>query len=97
MRVEYHPTVEGELRAIRDYYEERSNGLGAAFIDEFERQVLKLAATPEQWMVVEKDIRRCLMKRFPYVVYFRCVANDLIRVTVVKHQRRHPQLGRDRK
>ena len=96
MRVEYHPAVEGELREIRDYYEQRSPGLGVAFLDEFERQVLSLAATPERWMVVTGDIRRCLMRRFPYVIYFRRAGSDRIRITVVKHQRRHPQFGRDR-
>jgi toxin ParE1/3/4 len=44
MRVEYHPAVEGELREVQRYYEERSPGLGAQFVDEFERQVLALAA-----------------------------------------------------
>ena len=97
MRVEYHPAVEGELKEIRTFYDGRSPGLGAAFIDEFERQVLQCAATPERWMIVERDIRRCLMRRFPYIVYFRRVAPDRIRITVVKHQRRHPQFGRDRR
>ncbi|MBI2946258.1 MAG: type II toxin-antitoxin system RelE/ParE family toxin [Verrucomicrobia bacterium] len=96
MRVEYHPAVEAELAEIRDYYNERSPGLGAAFIDEFERQVLALAAAPERWMVVTRDIRRCLMRRFPYIIYFRRVDAELVRITVVKHQRRHPQYGRDR-
>jgi toxin ParE1/3/4 len=96
MRVEYHPAVEAELREIRRYYEERSPGLGARFIDEFERQVLALAATPERWMVVTADIRRCLMRRFPYIIYFRRVDSERIRITVVKHRRRHPDLGRER-
>jgi len=96
MSVEYHPAVEAELRAIRKYYNERSPGLGSEFIDEFERQVLKLAATPQRWMIVERDVRRCLMRRFPYIIYFRCVSADRIRITIVKHQRRHPRLGRRR-
>jgi toxin ParE1/3/4 len=96
MRVHYHPAVEDELREIQRYYEERSAGLGVQFIDEFERQVLALAASPERWMVVSADIRRCLMRRFPYVIYFRLVDADSIRITVVKHQRRHPLSGRDR-
>ena len=96
MRVEYHPAVERELELIRNYYEDRSPGLGREFIDEFERQILRIAATPEKWMVLGRDVRRCLMKRFPYVIYFRRVNPDRIRVTVVKHQRRHPQYGRDR-
>jgi len=97
MRVEYHPAIEGELKEIRDYYDERSPGLGSQFVDEFERQVLALAAAPERWMVIGGDIRRCLMRRFPYIIYFRRINSDLIRITVVKHQRRHPQYGRDRK
>jgi hypothetical protein len=40
MRVEYHPAIEGELREIKRYYEDRSPGLGIQFIDEFERQVM---------------------------------------------------------
>ena len=96
MRVEYHPAVEAELNEIRRYYEERSPGLGAQFIDEFERQVLTLAATPQRWMVVAGDLRRCLLQRFPYVIYFRCVGGDLLRVTVVRHVRRHPGYGRGR-
>ena len=97
MRVEYHPAVEDELRRIRDYYEKKAPGLGAAFIDEFERQVLRVAAQPERWMVVTGDLRRCLMRRFPYVIYFRKLGSECLKITVVKHQRRHPELGRARK
>ena len=96
MRVEYHPAVEGELREIQGYYEKQSPGLGGQFLDEFERQVVALAATPERWMVVVGDLRRCLMRRFPYIIYFRRIGDEAIRITVVKHQRRHPQHGRDR-
>ena len=67
------------------------------FIDEFERQVLALVATPERWMLVTGDLRRCLMRRFPFIIYFRHVDADRIRITVGKHQRRHPDQGRERK
>lgn len=96
MTVEYHPAVERDLADVRDYYEQRSPGLGREFVDEFEKQVLRIASAPTRWMVVTRDIRRSLMRRFPYVIYFRTVAPDRIRVTVVKHQRRHPQHGRER-
>jgi toxin ParE1/3/4 len=63
MRVEYHPEVARELEEIRDFYESGSQGLGADFVNEFERQVLRIAAITERWMVVRRDIRRSLMKR----------------------------------
>jgi toxin ParE1/3/4 len=97
MTVEYHPAIEQELREIRDFYEARSPRLGGEFIEELDRLVLRIAETPGRWMVLERDIRRALMPRFPYVIYFRQVSPDRIRITVVKHQRRHPALGRHRK
>ena len=96
MIVEYHPAVETELNDTRDYYEKRLPGLGTEFIEEFERQVLLIAANPKRWAVLKDDIRRSLLKRFPYVIYYRQVSPKRIRVTVVKHQRRHPRYGLNR-
>lgn len=96
MRVEYHPAVQDELLGIRDYYDGESPGLGSDFVDEFERRISEVAAMPTRWMTVRGDIRRSLLKRFPYVVYFRVLADGVIRVTVIKHRRRHPSLGLDR-
>lgn len=97
MRVEYHPAIESELREIIEYYNKCSQGLGAEFLDEFERQILKIALMPTRWMTVEDDIRRSLMRRFPYVIYFRALEDEVLRVTVVKHQRRHPDYSRSRR
>jgi len=97
MRVEYHPAIERELREIIEYYNKCTKGLGAEFLNEFERQILKIASMPTLWIIVETDVRRSLMKRFPYVIYFRALKNDVLRVTVVKHQRRHPDYGRSRR
>jgi plasmid stabilization system protein ParE len=96
MIIEYHPEVQRELEEARRFYEGRVPGLGTAFIDEFERQVLRIAARPKSWMIVTGDIRRALMSRFPYLIYFRQIGSDRICILVVKHQRRHPGYGLDR-
>ena len=96
MTFEYHPAVADELEEIRDYYEDKSPGLGKRFVDELEQQLLSIAAMPSRWMIVRDDVRRSLLKRFPYVILFRVIDDEIIRVTVVKHERRHPafSLGR---
>ena len=96
MIVEYHPAVEDELKEARDFYDERLPGLGTRFVEEFENQVFRIAASPKRWAVVQGDTRRALMTRFPYVIYFRHSAVNTVRITVVKHQRRHPGYGLDR-
>ena len=97
MKVEYHPAIERELREIIKYYNDCSDGLGAEFLNEFERQIQRIASRPTRRITVESNIRRSLMRRFPYVIYFRVLENDTLRVTVVKHQRRHPDYGRNRR
>lgn len=93
MRIEYHPAIETELAEIRDYYNERSQNLGDDFLNEFERHVLRIAAMPTRWMIIRGDTRRALMRRFPYVILFRVVDSSSIRITVIKHERRHPSYG----
>lgn len=97
MRVEYHPALLDELEEAKDYYEERSEGLGTQFVEEFERRIIQIASMPERWMFVRDNLRRALMKRFPYVIYFRILGPDAIRVTVVKHEKRHPSYGLGRR
>ena len=70
MRIEYHPAIEHELREIIDFYNKISQRLGTEFLDEFERQVLKISAMPTRWVIVESNIRRALLKRFPFVIDF---------------------------
>ena len=97
MTIEYHPAVAEELEEIRDYYESKSDGLGQEFVSEFERQVLKIAEMPSRWMIVRDDLRRALMRRFTYVIFFRHVGGEILRVTVVKHEKRHPAFGLSRR
>lgn len=96
MRIEYHPAVEDELKEAMDYYNQCSENLGIKFLNEFEEQILKIAESPLLWGVIENDIRRALMQRFPYAIYFRLVQSDVVRVLVIKHQHRHPDYGLDR-
>ncbi|ESQ08066.1 MAG: type II toxin-antitoxin system RelE/ParE family toxin [Thiohalocapsa sp. PB-PSB1] len=94
MKVEYHPAVEKELREIIKYYNGCAAGLGSDFLVEFEKQVASIISNPFLWVEIEKGVRRTLLRRFPYVIYFRIVNPGLLRITVVKHQRRHPRFGR---
>lgn len=71
-------------------------GLGDAFIEEFNSQLARITDHPHRWMIVRGDVRRALMRRFPYVIYFRMLEPDNLRIIVVRHQRRHPGHGTNR-
>jgi len=89
MRLTYHPDAQAELIAAAQFYEQRVAGLGARFLDEFDAAIVRINEAPERWRKVEGELRRYLMPRFPYGIYYR-VRADEIRVLVVKHHSRHP-------
>jgi plasmid stabilization system protein ParE len=95
MRLTYHPDAEAELVEAARFYEGRVPGLGARFLREFDAAIASIQEAPERWRTVEEDIRRYLMHRFPYGIYYR-VRGDELRILVVKHHSRHPDYWRYR-
>jgi plasmid stabilization system protein ParE len=53
----------------------------------------RILANPRQFAVVERDVRRCFVRRFPYSILFRIVDEDVVRALAIRHHRRHPRFG----
>jgi plasmid stabilization system protein ParE len=89
MKIVYHPDAEEELLEAVRFYRQRVPGLGERFLREFGAAISEIQAEPDRWAAVEGDIRRYLMRRFPYAIYYRH-EEDCLRILVVKHHSRHP-------
>jgi plasmid stabilization system protein ParE len=76
-------------------YEQNVPILGAQFFDAVDEAVAIIAAAPERWRIVESDVRRFLIPRFPYAIYYR-VHFDHVRILAFKHHSRHPEYWRER-
>ncbi|MCZ7645726.1 MAG: type II toxin-antitoxin system RelE/ParE family toxin [Planctomycetota bacterium] len=85
----FHPDAEAELIEAARFYEQRLPGLGAEFLNEMDSAVASILEAPKRWRMVEKDIRRFPMRRFPYAIYYR-IHGEVLRILVVKHHSRHP-------
>ena len=92
MNLIHHPAAEAEVVAAARFYQERVNGLGGQFLDEFDRSIATILAAPARWRTIKGDKRRYLLPRFPYGIYYR-IAGDDVRVLVVKHHSQHPDYG----
>jgi len=95
MRLIYHPEAEAELVEAAEFYEARSPGLGERFLREFDAAIAAILASPRLWPVVEGDLRRYTMRRFPFGIYYRA-GGDELRILVIGHHSRHPEYWRDR-
>jgi toxin ParE1/3/4 len=92
MQVAYHAAAETEVIEAARFYEQKLPGLGRRFLDEFDAAVQQISTAPHRWHPVDGVRRRFLMPRFPFGIYYR-LADDELRILVVKHHRRHPGYG----
>ena len=73
-----------------DWYDARRAGLGAEFVAEVQRAFDRIAANPLLHQVVLADVRKAVVRRFPFAVYYRPHA-DRIEVLSVFHTSRDPR------
>ena len=79
-----NPQAEEEAQKAARWYEDESQGLGAAFIELTEQALTVISENPLRFPLVYRDVRRALLKRFPYGVFFRVRSNG-IRVLAIMH------------
>jgi plasmid stabilization system protein ParE len=77
------------------WYQNRREGLGREFSVAIEQQLGRIALSPNQFACVKGDVRRAVLQRFPYSIYF-IVEEDRIVVLAIFHARRAPNQLEDR-
>lgn len=97
MKVSYHPLTVSDLNNAVAWYNQRRAGLGNELRSEVNAAIARVRASPSQYPTVEHDIRRCFVHRFPYSISYRIINEEAIRILVIRHHRRHPGFGLDRR
>ncbi|MBL8543458.1 MAG: type II toxin-antitoxin system RelE/ParE family toxin [Hyphomonadaceae bacterium] len=90
-KVSFTPAAQSEVVEAFDWYEAHAAGLGAAFLNEVERQVARLAENPLQFPALLQDVRRARLRRFPYSLFFRMLENGQVFVIACFHASRDPR------
>ena len=78
-RLTFHSAAERELTDAAAYYDNSSPALGNSFIDDVERVITQIERYPESGYLVNRAIRRVLLRRFPYALMYS-VSPDEIRL-----------------
>ena len=91
----FRPEVRDDLRDAHDWYESQQAGLGDEFIDCVDDLLNQIGMMPESYAIVYLDIRRAVIRRFPYAVYYRVISSRVV-VTAIFRGRRDPKSWRSR-
>lgn len=78
------------------WYEDQESGLGKEFIRCVDAKISELNRYPLHYPVVQSErVRRALISRFPFSVYF-VNEKELITIFVILHQKRRPEYWKSR-
>lgn len=89
------PSAEADVRDAAFWYESKREGLGAEFALELDALYERIAENPRQFPEISEGVRRALLRRFPYAVYF-VIGDDAPVIVAVLHQHRRREALRQR-
>ena len=87
--VHFTQTARAELIDAQDWYEGEAPGLGHRFREAIAALTERMSANPFQFPVVYKNVRRALLRRFPYSLFF-VIDDDILLVIACFHASRDP-------
>ena len=89
------PDAEQEMLVAAQYYQSQSPGLGNDYLTEVERAVHSIATSPQTWPILEGDLRRRLIRRFPCGILYRIDPDEIV-IIAVAHLRKNPGYWKNR-
>ncbi len=97
MKIRYNRHVPRDVQEIRDHY---ASEAGTIIADEFFKELLgflaQAAGNPRRFHPDVNGARRANLERFPYHFCY-LIRQGFIYVLIVKHNRRHPSFGQQRR
>jgi len=95
-RVEILPRALVDAQEARAWYEAQREGLGREFEATLIAAIAAISRFPEIYPQVAGSVRRCMLGRFPFGVFYDLPADDQIVIVAVFHASRDPAGWRER-
>jgi plasmid stabilization system protein ParE len=89
------PAAAADVEEAWLWYEAQREGLGDEFLQVVQDALESIAAFPESAPLVQRDIRRHLLRRFPYGLFYRLIQGQVV-VVACFHAKRSPRVWRSR-
>jgi len=90
------PEAQTDIREAARWYEDREPGVGLRFLRELRSSLQHINDNPLRFPIIEDDVRRALLHKFPYSIYF-VSERDVVSVVAVLHQHQRPGSWKSRR
>ena len=95
LRLDFRSAAANDLEEAAGWYESKQSGLGRRFLEEINLSLERVQESPLSFAIAEDEIRRSVVSRFPYCIYF-IVETDRVVVIAIVHARRHAHRWKSR-
>ncbi|HEY2156637.1 MAG TPA: type II toxin-antitoxin system RelE/ParE family toxin [Isosphaeraceae bacterium] len=89
LKVVVRRQAHAEFDEAFDWYEQQRAGLGVEFAGHVRAVFDRIAAMPELFAPVYRDVRKASVRKFPYTVFYRVKPKSVV-VLAVFHGKRNP-------
>ncbi len=97
MRLRLTPQAVRDVRSARRWYRQQGTpSLADRFTGELERTYTFILDNPHAYQTVEDDVRRAVLRVFPYIVYYVPRESTIV-VLAVLHGSQHPETWKRRR
>ena len=86
----FRPIAKMELDEAMGWYEKQKQGLGIELKDAVDQMLTRIVETPRRFGPVRGEVRRGLLRRFPYAIHFLPEPHAIV-VLAVFHTKRDPR------
>ena len=93
--VRFRAEAASDVVLAKEWYDAQRQGLGDEYIRSLDQVIELVSEIPEAFPEISLGLRRALLGRFPYALYYR-VSGETIDVIACLHARRSPSRWRGR-
>jgi toxin ParE1/3/4 len=95
MRYVFHPEALVEYSEAVKYYAEQRTDTAQAFINAIEDAVYRIRESPDRYVVVDEDVRKCMTRKFPYGILY-VIEQNYVLILAIMHCSREPGYWKNR-
>ncbi|MFH1258562.1 MAG: type II toxin-antitoxin system RelE/ParE family toxin [Elusimicrobiota bacterium] len=93
--ISFLKAAEDEMLDAALFYESQAKHLGKDFLYKIETALTDISLNPMQWPIIDRDIHRRLLHRFPYAILYKIDKMKII-IVAIMHLHRHPDYWMER-
>ena len=93
--IELSDDAEIDLKSSFEYYFYEDSQVADSFFKQINISFEEIKQDPEMFPIVYGSIRKYVLKKFPFVIYYR-IDNVIVQIIAIFHTSRNPQIWNER-